>query len=89
MDVLDDSGLGQRQQVDVSSEVGRMIGEVAAIGLLIEFQGLDHRSDRPVEDDDPVAEQAFNSFSGVSALCHHYLLLYIVRPNDRPGETVV
>ena len=57
MDGGDGRRLGQAQQVAVAAEVARVVAEplAAEVGLA-EPVGLEHRPHRPVEDDDPLAE---------------------------------
>ena len=58
MDPADDLGLGQREQVVVTLQVLRVVGEALAAEVgLVEVLLLEHRAHRPVEDDDPLAEQ--------------------------------
>ena len=58
MDLADDLGLGQREEVVVAAQVLRVVGEALATeGGLVEAPVLEHRAHRPVEDDDPLAEQ--------------------------------
>ena len=59
VDRLHGGGLGQAQQVDVASEVVRVVAEALAAEVgLAEPAFLEHRPHRPVEDDDPLAQQA-------------------------------
>ena len=55
----DGRGLGQAEQVAVAPKVARVVGEpfAAEVGLG-EPVGLEHRPHRPVEDEDPLAQEA-------------------------------
>ena len=58
MDGGDGRRLGQAQQVAVAAQVARMVAEpLAAEVRLGEPVGLEHRAHRPVEDEDPLAQE--------------------------------
>ena len=58
MDLTDDLRLGQRQQVVVAFDiVGKVLESLAAIGRLVQFVVLDHRTHRAVENQDAAFEQ--------------------------------
>ena len=58
MDVEDDVGPGQVEQVGVAGDLARMVAEAlpAVVGVG-EPAPLEHRSPRPVEHEDPLREQ--------------------------------
>ena len=58
VDFADDLRLGQAEDVAVATQVLRVVGEALATeGSFVEAPFLEHRAHRPVEDDDPLAEQ--------------------------------
>jgi len=58
VDLADDLGLRERQQLVVALDVVPEVGEaLAAVGRLVEPVALDHGPHRAVEDQDPVLEQ--------------------------------
>ena len=66
VDVADDLGLGQRQDVHVALEVRGPVGEtLAPVGRLVESVGLDHGAHGAVEQQDTLGEQPFQHRPGV------------------------
>jgi hypothetical protein len=66
VDLVDDRGTREREQVVAALELARMVREPGPPEfLLAEPVGLNHRPHRPVEDEDPLAEQAVQGFQGV------------------------
>ena len=73
MDLLDDGGAREAEDVVGTLEVTRMGGELrAAVGRLVEPVALDHRPHRSVEDEDAAIEQ-LTKFGGTVRLCHSIL----------------
>ena len=57
MDLADDLGPGQRQQLVVTLDVMVQVLEaLAAVGRLVELVALDHRAHRAVEDQDALGK---------------------------------
>ena len=73
VDVADNGGLGQDQQVVVALEVVRMILEpLAAIIGFLQPVALDHRAHGSVEDEQALREQG-GEFGGTVGLHHDHL----------------
>ena len=60
VDVADDFRPRQVQEVGIAGDVLRMFGEaLAAVGILTADIALDEHAPGPVEDDDPLPQEAF------------------------------
>ena len=58
MDILDDIGPGERQQIVVAGQVLMPVGKPLTSEVRLgKFERLDHRAHSPVEHENPLAEQ--------------------------------
>ena len=65
VDVADDGGLGDDEQVVVALELSGVVLEtVAAVVLLLQFELLDHGAHRAVEVDDALAQEGLEALAG-------------------------
>ena len=66
MDLPDDVGLRQVEQVGIAGDVERMVAEaLASVLLLAAHTPLDQHAPRPVEDGDALSEDGFEPFPRV------------------------
>ena len=72
MDVEDDVGPGQVEQVGVARDLARMVAEaLAAVVGVGEPAALEHRPPGPVEHEDPLREQVAQELSPGSRSGRH------------------
>ena len=63
MDVADDVGLREVEEIRVAGDVARVVGEPLAAVRLLTLDGLlDQDAVRPVEHDDPLVEEILELF---------------------------